>query len=166
MKKLLTVITPILFVLIIWISYPIFFPISENQKIENVLNAAVKAFENKNSKEVLKYAVEDLKIKSGGDVDEAIMRMKAFFFKVRELEASSQYIVHEVKKLPRDAKEAKVIFVAKISGKIDGENFQAFGNHGADALLLTMKKIKDSWKVGEIEYLDTSNPLKAFEQAK
>ena len=164
MKKnyVIIAVSVILGVFLVWL----FYPLTENQKIEMTLNAAVQAFENKNSKEVLSYATDNLQLHGVGDKEEAIMHMKGFFFKVKELKASIEHLQHENTKLPKDAKEARVIIVVKVSGSIDGSKFQSFGNSGADALTLTMKKIKGEWKVASVKYLNTKDPLKALQELK
>lgn len=166
MKKLLYIIIFIIIILVAWVVYPLIFPLSENQKIEQELKSAISAFQDKNRQDVLDHTVKDLKFKPHVDIDEVIMQLKGFFFQVRELKVDIQHIIHENKKLPRNAKVANVIFIVKINGKIDGQEFQSFGKQGVDAMFLKMKKVEETWKVAEIEYLDITNPQDAFKHLK
>jgi ketosteroid isomerase-like protein len=146
------------------IAWLIFFPASENEKIEKVIKDTVAAFADENSKEVLSFISEDFLIEPEIDLETASRQMKVFFFQVKELNASVEYFKHENEKLPKTASEARVLVVVKVSGIIDGEKFQAFGSHGADAVLLTMRKSKGDWQVARARYIDTENPLDALKE--
>ena len=147
-----------------WIAKILLFPPDENRKIENTIHAAVDAFAAKKSRAVAEFLTDDFKADRNVDKEMAEMQMKGFFFQVRDLAASIEYFKHEREKLPPVATEARILVVVKVAGTIDGNRFQAFGQHGADAALLSLRKQKDEWKIFRARYIDTKDPLEAFKK--
>ncbi|MEW6710727.1 MAG: hypothetical protein AB1403_12950 [Candidatus Riflebacteria bacterium] len=150
--------------LLLWGGKTLFFPPSENEKIERMLHQAAEDFAAKKLKSVSLLLSDDFSSLPKGDKEMAEMQMKAFFFQVRDLSASIEYLKHENEKLPSVATEARVLAVVKVSGTIDGARFQAFGSHGADAVVLTLRKQNEEWRVFRARYLDTKDPMTAFRE--
>lgn len=142
----------------------LFFPANENEKIEKMLQATASAFAEKKFKAVAEFLSDDFVAEPRADKEMAVMQMKGFFFQVRDLKASIELIKHENEKLPATATEARALVVVKVAGSIDGNKFQAFGQHGADAALLSLRRIDSEWRISRARYLDASDPLKAFQE--
>ncbi|MFZ5951110.1 MAG: hypothetical protein ACOYXC_10420 [Candidatus Rifleibacteriota bacterium] len=160
-KKILIL---VIIFLLLWGAKALLFPLNENQKIERMLHQAAEDFAGKKLKAVSGILSDDFSGVPKGDREMAEMQMKAFFFQVRDLSASIEYLKHENEKLSSVATEARLLAVVKVSGTIDGAKFQAFGSHGADAVVLTLRRQKDDWKVFRARYLDTKDPMAAFSE--
>lgn len=154
----------ILFLPLGWLANRVLFPLNENQKIRQILQEAVDNFAVKDRKAFLAALSDDFATIPKGDRDAAEMQLKGFFFRVRDLAASIEYLKFADEKLEKTATETRVLLLVKVTGSIEGSKFQAFGQHGADAVILTMRKINEKWLIAKAQYLDTSDPLAAFRQ--
>lgn len=149
-----------------WVAKTVFFPPNENQKIERILKEAVATFADKKATAVTAFLTDDFSSKYGTDKESVLNYLRQFFFQVRELKASIEHLKHENEKLEKSAVKARVLLVVKVAGKVNDQPFQGLGGTGVDALALTMRKVEDKWLVAVAELIDTSDPLKAFEQLK
>ncbi len=142
----------------------LFFPVSENERINNMLYEVASAFQAKKSSAVGEYLTDDFLAFPKRDKETVITYLKRFFFQVRDLKVEIELIKHEIDKLPVDAKKTRVIVIVKVTGTINKRQFQAFGGQGADTVVLEVKKIEGKWLISLVKYLDTSDPARAFEQ--
>jgi hypothetical protein len=142
----------------------IFFPVSENQRINNMLYEVAAALQDKSTSAVAEYLTDDFLAHPKRDKETVITYLKRFFFQVRDLKVEIELIKHEIDKLPKDAKKTRVIVIVKVTGTINKQKFQAFGGQGADTVVLEVEKIDGKWLISLLKYLDTSDPGRAFEQ--
>lgn len=144
----------------------VFFKANENEKIEKMLHQLAERFVAKDFRGVAEFLTDDAVAEPGADKETMVMQMKGFFFQVRDLSASIELIKHENEKLPANASQARAIVVVKVSGTIDGNKFQAFGEHGADAALVNLRKVEEKWLISRARYLDLKDPMQAMQQFK
>lgn len=166
-KKIVWVLTGLVaVVLLAVIVKAVFFKPSENEKIEKMLHQLAERFAAKDFRGVAAFLTEDSIAEPGSDKETMVTHMKGFFFQVRDLSAKIELIKHENEKLPANASQARAIVVVKVTGTIDGNRFQAFGEQGADAAMIDLRKIEENWLISRARYLDLKDPLQAMQQFK
>ena len=164
-KKIVWVLAGIPVLLLVgWLVKMLLFPVTENQKIEQVIRNAAAAFESKSSKSVITFLTSDFPAHPQMDRESMLNYLKVFFFQARDLKVSIEHMKHEVEKLPKTAGETRVLVVAKVTGVADGQQFQAFSGKGVDAVVLSMRKVQGEWLLASVRNVDTSDPVKAFEE--
>ncbi|MBU1107247.1 MAG: hypothetical protein KKB51_11310 [Candidatus Riflebacteria bacterium] len=164
-KKIVWVLAGIPVLLLVgWLVKILLFPVTENQKIEQAIRNAAAVFETKNSKSLITFLTSDFPAHPQMDRESMLNYLKMFFFQARDLKVSIEHLKHEVEKLPNTASETRVLVVAKVTGVIDGQQFQAFSGKGVDAVVLTMQKLQGKWLIASARNVDISDPGKAFEQ--
>ena len=154
----------VLVVLVIWFLLSLLFPLSETQKIERLVGQVVKAVEAKSIRDLRFYLSEDFSARPGGDLESVISQLRRFFFQVKDLGVSVEYLKHQSDRLPDGATSARLLVVVKVTGTINEQKFQAFGSAGADAFVTNMVKIDGKWLIESVRYVDASDPVKALSE--
>jgi ketosteroid isomerase-like protein len=147
-----------------WLADRYMFKMTEVEKIEQVIFEAAQAFQEKEFDRVGEFLSDEFIALRDRDKQSIVKDLKRYFFQVHNLKVSIEIIKHENEELEEKAKKAGAVVVAKVTGTIRKQKFQAMGGKGADTLLLNFTKKDGTWKVAKARLIDTNNPIEALKQ--
>ena len=162
MKKWIKLLVLIAALVLVWSIYSSFFPLNDKQKIESVINSASNAIEDQNLRRFSTFLSDNFTVESHNK-EQVLERLRGFFFQTKSLKVSIKYLKHENEDISPDTDKARVFLVAVVTGLINNQKFQAFGEGGADAILLSMSKANGQWLIAKANYVNITDPAKAFE---
>lgn len=154
-KKRITVL--MIFVLLIGIAYYFFTrnPTFPTDKIESMIRKTAEAVERESILSFQNFIAQDFHSNRAHDRSMLLSHVQYFFRESDQISVQFKLFLHENAELPADAEEARVIVVAIVSGKTDGNAFQGVTGQGVDTFLIGVKKYNGRWK---INYAQTLSP--------